>query len=221
MWKSQIGGYRNDSGNKGCGSRNYCSIQIRPMNFVFQAKWKVSALEARICLVLFCPEYRLSCNSLDSAASLCRLSLRWFRPKGNLKSWCTATALSVKRAAKTMVFRIPSNVELAVIVAKKAERITTKLVIDPSTKPATISRMDSFLSRRLFPFFFPAFVPETLTVPFSCFSVISPSFWHFFERFNQARWFRAGIIEADPVNSSFKRRFLYFSAFTEVLKLWP
>ena len=79
-------------------------------------------------------------------------------PKRKLEKLVTATALSVKRAAKTIVFGLPSNVELAVIVAKNAERITTKLVIDPSTKPATISMMGSFLSRRLshsFPSFWP------------------------------------------------------------------
>ena len=70
-------------------------------------------------------------------------------PSRKLEKLVMATALSVKKAAKTIVLGFPKNVVLAVNVAMKAEIITTKLVIEPSTKPATTSMMGSFFKRRL------------------------------------------------------------------------
>ena len=62
-------------------------------------------------------------------------------PKRKLEKLVIATALRVKKAAKTVT-------EVA-NAAMKAERMTTIPVIEPSTKPATISKMGSFLRRRL------------------------------------------------------------------------
>lgn len=52
-----------------------------------------------------------------------------------LEKLVTATALRVKKAAKTTVFEFSKNVVLAVNVAINAERTTTRLVIEPSLNP--------------------------------------------------------------------------------------
>jgi hypothetical protein len=60
-----------------------------------------------------------------------------------------ATALNVKNAAKTTVLGLLKKVLLALNVTRKAEIITNKLVIDPSTKLATTSMIDSFFRIKL------------------------------------------------------------------------
>src|SRR5665647_1022275 len=68
-------------------------------------------------------------------------------PSRKLEKLVMATAVSVKKAAKTTILG-SRNIVLAVNVDMKVERITTKLVMEPSTSPATISIMGSFFSRR-------------------------------------------------------------------------
>jgi len=67
-------------------------------------------------------------------------------PRRKLEKLVMATALNVRNAAKIVAFIVngfPTNAAIT------AERITTIPVIEPSTKPATISSMGSFFSRRL------------------------------------------------------------------------
>lgn len=73
-------------------------------------------------------------------------------PSRKIEKPVIATALNVNKAAKIRVLGSPSNVLAPVKVDMEAERITTRLVMDPATKPATTSMIGSFLSRRAFPF---------------------------------------------------------------------
>jgi hypothetical protein len=69
-------------------------------------------------------------------------------PKKKLEKFVTATAVKVKKAVK-ITPRMEENTPLAVTVDTKAEIVTTRLVIDPSTSPATTSRIGSLLRSRL------------------------------------------------------------------------
>lgn len=70
-------------------------------------------------------------------------------PRRKLEKFVMATALRVRNAAKMTALWVPRKADVVVNVAIKADKITTRLVTEPSTNPATTSMIGSFFNRRL------------------------------------------------------------------------